>query len=186
MFHALGLIGRALTGSGVLWGVGGSVLLNRHGLADHPHDIDLLACLEHAEKAAALLAGMGETLPCEPSGTYATRFFRRFVIAGTGVDLLSGFRINHDCGRYEYVFDEDSLPEHGEIGGEAIPFAALEDWYVAYQLIPGKEHKARRIEEHLLRNGIGNPRLLERALWGCLPEPVRNRIEALLGGRLSP
>ncbi len=180
MFQTLSRIGKALTEAGVGWAVGASVLLNRYNLAENPNDLDLLVCVEGAEKAAGLLAAMGETIPCVQSATYATRFFRKFRIDGTDVDMMAGFAINHPEGRYEYVFDDVSVASLEEMECAPVPFAALEDWYVVYQLIPGKEYKAVRIEEYLLRCGIGHPYLLERALSGCLPDCVRMRIEALL------
>ena len=180
VLRALNRIAGALNESGVFWCVGASVLLHQYGLAENPHDIDLLVGLPDAERAAALLGAMGEVVPCGQSPTYSTVFFRRFRVDGCDVDLMAGFRVNHTNGCYEYIFDAASITSIKEIGGPSIPFAALEDWYVVYQLIPGKEHKALRIEEHFHRNGIENPRLLERALEGCLPEAVRQRISVLL------
>jgi len=197
MWQVLARIAGALNDSGVLWCVGASVLLHQYALAEHPHDIDLLVALPGAEKAAGILGAMGEDVPCGQSSTYSTEFFRRFRVDGCDVDLMAGFRVNHPSGSYEYAFDAASvaftrkigdLPAFDaasvasirEIDGVPIPFAALEDWYVVYQLIPGKEPKALRIEEHFLRNGIENPRLLERALVGCLPDAVRQRISILL------
>lgn len=198
MRRALGRIAGALNGSGVLWCVGASVLLHQYGLAEHPHDIDLLVALPDAERAAGILGAMGETVPCGQSLTYSTEFFRRFRVDGCDVDLMAGFRVNRPDGCYEYAFDAASVAftrqlsditipfsaasvaSTSEVGSMPIPFAALEDWYVVYQLIPGKEHKALRIEEYFLQKGIENPRLLEKALQGCLPEDVRRRISALL------
>jgi len=181
VFKTLSRIGKVLNDSGVLWGVGGSILLQTYGLVEHPNDIDILASIPDAEKAAALLGAMGEALPCGQSQTYATKFFRRFMIGETGVDLMAGFAIRHPAGQYSYVFDEASISSHREIEGVPIPFAALEDWFVAYQLMPGKEEKAGRIEGYLLHHGIGQPYLLKRALAGCLPEAARKRISALPG-----
>lgn len=217
MWQALRRIAGALNDSGVLWCVGASLLLHQYGLAENPHDIDLLVALPDAEKAAGLLGGMGEALPCGGATTYSTEFFRRFRVDGCDVDLMAGFRLNHASGSYEYPLDGASVAFRREVGsGQApsaihfvsfsredasaqmpftsdpnrsfraaedttIPFAALEDWYVVYQLIPGKEHKALRIEEYFQQNGIEHPRLLERALNGCLPDAVRQRISLILG-----
>lgn len=85
-----------------------------------------------------------------------------------------------EAGSMQVPFAAASVASTRDFRGVPIPFAALEDWYVVYQLIPGKEHKALRIEEHFLQNGIENPHLLKRALESCLPEAVRQRISALL------
>ena len=181
MWQALGQIARALNDSGVLWCVGASLLLHQVGLAENPHDIDLLVALPDAEKATDILGGMGEVLPCGGSTTYSTEFFRRFRVDGCDVDLMAGFRLNHASGSYEYPLGSASVAFRREVEGIPVPFAALEDWYVVYHLIPGKEHKALRIEEYFRHCGIEHPRLLERALEGCLPNSVRQRINALLG-----
>ena len=122
MLRILGRIAEALNDAGVLWCVGGSLLLNQYGLAEHPHDIDLLVALPDAEKAAALLGAMGETVPCELSPTYSTEFFREFRVDGCGVDLMAGFRLNHPSGFYEYAFDRSSVASVRRIGGIIAPF----------------------------------------------------------------
>lgn len=66
------------------------------------------------------------------------------------------------------------------VNGIKIPFTSLEDWYVIYQLIPNREAKVNMIEKHLLSNGIKNTFLLHRAMKGCLPIQVRNRIKSIL------
>lgn len=199
MWQALKRIAGALNESGVMWCVGASVLLHQYGLAENPHDIDLLVALPDAERAAARLGAMGDAVPCGQSPFYSTEFFKRFRVGGCDVDLMAGFRVNHPAGCYEYPFDGASVTftrdasdvpiplsavstsSTCDLCGVEVPFAALEDWYVVYQLIPGKEHKAHRIEEYLLQNRISHPRLLTRTLEGDLPEAVRQRISALVG-----
>ncbi len=185
MLDTLCAIGKALDGGGILWAVGASLLLAQYGLADDPRDIDILVSLRDAEKAEKLLAALGQTIPCEASGRYATKHFRRFCVCGTDVDMLSGFTVVHEEGCYEYPFDGLSVPDFRWINGTRIPLAALEDWYVVYQLIPEKAGKATRIEVHFLEEGVKNPRLLERALAQGLPEAVRGRVKALLRGGSS-
>jgi hypothetical protein len=178
MLVALARIAGVLNGAGLTWAVGASLMLNQYALADHPNDIDIIVRVEHAETAASLLGEMGERLPANQSSLFDTRFFRKFRVDGVGVDLMAGFRICHAEGTYEYAFDESSVSERRTINGETVPFAALEDWFVLYQLMPDKADKAARIEAHLLECGVRTV-YLERALSGCLPSAVRRRIEAL-------
>jgi hypothetical protein len=66
------------------------------------------------------------------------------------------------------------------VEGVTIPFSSLEDWYVVYQLMPGREPKVKLIEDHIRSSGIADEVLLERALSAELPADVRARIERLL------
>lgn len=180
MFNTLSNIGEKLNNSHILWGVGASILLNQFGLIDKPNDIDILVDIKDIDKADEVLKGMGEKKIWQQTNTYSTRFFYEYIINGFEVDVMSGLRINHNNGIFEYIFDSNSVSEIKNINGVNIPFTSLEDWYVLYQLIPNREPKVKIIENYLLSNGIKNPRLLERTLKGKLPLEVRCRIEKIL------
>jgi len=178
MLDVLARIAGELNESGITWAVGASMLLHQYALADHPNDIDIIVRAEHAEEASRVLRAMGEGLPAAQSPLFDTRLFRKFRIGGVGVDLMAGFRIRHPEGVYEYAFGDSSVSERRTIGGEVVAFAALEDWFVLYQLMPEKAEKAARIETYLLKHSVRVDHL-ERALSGCLPASVRRRTEAL-------
>lgn len=165
--------------AGILWAVGGSLLLNHHGLGSLANDIDLLVGLEDAEKAGMLLRALGTEKTGGPDATYGTLHFREYVIRGTEIDMMSGLRIHHSQGCYGYHFQSDSIAVRIEAGETQIPMMALEDWYVLYQLMPDRESKVKMIESRLLTEGISRPDLLERACRGCLPDSVRQRVENL-------
>lgn len=181
MFNTLSYIGEKLNASNIVWGVGASILLNGFGLVDKPRDIDLFVDLKDIQKADDILKVIGEKKTYEKSGTYSTKHFYEYTVKGFDVDVMAGFVINHSTGAFEYIFDNNSISEYRKINGVDIPFASLEDWYVLYQLIPGREAKVKIIEDYLLENGIKKPLLLERALEGNLPLEVRERTERLLG-----
>jgi hypothetical protein len=101
MQAAFGRIGRALNGADILWGVGASLMLRQYGLADDPHDIDLIVSACDAENADALLRGMGKAVECRPS--VCMRRNSQKVRDRRGVrGPDGGFRIVHENGRYEY------------------------------------------------------------------------------------
>ena len=181
MYETLTRIGRLLNEKKVLWGVGASVLLHQYGLVDSPKDIDLLAALEDVDAIDGILQGVGEKKDREKAGLYSTRVFREYVVGGVDIDVMAGFSIRHTDGVFAYVFDRKSITRFIEIKGVEIPFTSLEDWYVLYQLIPGRKRKVELIESHLRTNGIQHPFLLERALKGDLPGPVAERVRGMLG-----
>lgn len=177
---ALGQVAGALNAAGVCWALGGSLLLAHYGLADTPRDIDLLVAEADADRAEAALAALGPRTPWVPTAPYETRRFLEFRVAGAEVDLMAGLAIRHDGGLYRHPFDAASPEGSLTLGGCPIPLMALEDWFVLYQLIPGREAKAARIEAFLRNRGLGRRDLLTRALAQPLPEAVRQRCTRLL------
>lgn len=177
---ALGQVAGALNAAGVCWALGGSLLLAHYGLADTPRDIDLLVAEADADRAEAALAALGPRTPWVPTAPYETRRFLEFRVAGAEVDLMAGLAIRHDGGLYLHPFDAVSPEGSLTLGGCPIPLMALEDWFVLYQLIPGREAKAARIEAFLRARGLGRRDLLTRALAQPLPEAVRLRCLSLM------
>lgn len=180
MFDTLSYIGEKLNEEKVIWGVGASILLNHYDLIYKPNDIDILVDLKDIEKADRILKSIGEKKIRDNVDTYSTEYFYEYVINGFDVDVMSGLSINHNNGMFKYIFDYHSISEIKEVNGIDIPLAALEDWYVIYQLIPNRETKVNMIESYLLLNGIKRPDLLEKALRGNLPREVREKIERIL------
>ena len=181
MFNTLSYIGEKLNDNGIVWGVGASMLLNQFGLVDKPNDIDIFIDIKDISKADEILKSIGDKRQWEKTAAYSTKYFYEYVIEGIDVDAMAGFAVNHINGVFEYTFDQSSISEFKEINGVDIPFTALEDWYVIYQLIPNREGKVKIIEDYLLCNGVKKHNLLLRALEGNLPPEVRARVEKILG-----
>ena len=181
IFKTLSYIGEMLNDNGVVWAVGASILLHHYGLIEgNPNDIDILVDLKYIEKVDKILKSIGEKKIREKSGTYSTKYFYEYAVHGVDIDVMAGLSINYNNGIFEYNFDQASISEYKKINGVNIPLSSLEDWYVIYQLIPGREVKVNMIEKYLLSNGIKNPDLLQRALKGDLPLEVRDKIHGIL------
>ena len=145
MFNTLSYIGKNLNDANVVWGIGGSLLLNKFALIDKPNDIDIFISTDDIEKADEILRTIGEKKKWEKTSTYSTKYFYEYVINGFDVDVMSGFAINHNDGIFRYIFDNNSISELKMINDVNIPFTSLEDWYVIYQLIPNREAKVKMI-----------------------------------------
>jgi muramoyltetrapeptide carboxypeptidase LdcA involved in peptidoglycan recycling len=180
MEQVLSYLGKRLNESKILWGVGASLMLHQHGLADQPNDIDIFVSLDDVDKADEILQSMGRKKRREENGTYETKHFYEYVVDGVDVDLMVGLAISVEDGVFEYVFDHESITDVFKIDGVEIPFTSLEDWFVLYQVIPCREKKVQRIETYLMEQGIQNACLLNRALDRHLPAAVRERINKLL------
>lgn len=155
------------------FGIGGSLLLAHHGLPVIARDIDLVVALADAERAVLLLSEMGTVLEQDETSLYATEVFQEFIIEGIDLDLMSGLQVRHDEGVFVYPFDEQSIDSAG------LPFMALVDWYVIYQLIPGREQKVTMIEDVFMKQEVDRKRL-EQLRSLVLPQVVRNRIDQWL------
>ncbi|MCX6097296.1 MAG: hypothetical protein NTZ77_02245 [Caldiserica bacterium] len=187
LFDTLVEIARALNRAGVHWGVGASVLLYYRGLVEKPYDIDIMIDEADADMVAAILDGMGSETPGDSGRSlYSTSRFFEYVVDGTEVDIMAGLAIKHTEGTYVLPFDDRSVAMTRTENGVTIPFTSLEDWYVLYQLIPGREAKVKLIEEHLQSCGIADLPVLDRALARELPPHVRARIERLVASRSHP
>lgn len=180
IFDTLSYIATELNAQGVLWGIGASIVLYHYSLVDSPNDIDILVDIKDIQKADTILKNLGVKKTSEKTEAYSTRYFYEYVINTIDVDVMAGFMVNHSNGEYRYSFDHKSITNIKSINGVEVPLTSLEDWYVIYQLIPGRENKVKLIENYLLENGLENPTLLNRALSKKLPIEVRARIQNLL------
>ena len=171
--EVLAYIVKALQQEQIRFGIGGSLLLAHHGLPVTPRDIDLVVALEDAERAVQVLSEMGTVVEQDETSLYATQVFQEFIIEGIDVDLMSGLQIRHDEGIFVYPFAEQTINE------TELPFMSLVDWYVIYQLIPGREQKVAMIEHYLAEQEADRERLKQLRRLN-LPQVVRNRIDQWL------
>lgn len=161
--------------------MGASIVLNHYGLIDNPRDIDLFIALEDIDKACEILNSLGEKKPQKCSEIYSTEHFNQYTINDNNVDLMAGFKINHKEGIYEYKFGSNSIDSTMNLNGIQIPLTSLEDWYILYQLIPGRDEKVRLIEDYLLKKESIEEEIIEKTLDGNLPKEVRERVQGLKG-----
>jgi hypothetical protein len=180
LFQTLSYIGEKLNEENILWGVDASILLSHYNLVNSPNDIDILVALKDIHKADEILKSLGNKKTREANDSYSTEYFNEYVINGIDVDVMSGLTLNHEEGKYEQIFDEASIVDEMLVNDVKIPLTSLEDWYIIYQLIPGREYKVSLIENYLLQKGISNPILLQRALKCTLPSMVKERSENLI------
>jgi len=187
LFDTLVRIAHALNQAGVHWGIGASVLLYYYGLVDAPHDIDIVISEADADVVASILGGLGREAPGDPARSlYSTSRFLEYIVDGTDVDVMAGFAIRHQSGTYVFPFDDRSVTMRKSVEGVTIPFSSLEDWYVLYQLMPGREAKVKLIEDYIRNHGIAAEVLLERALAAELPTHVRARVDELVASCKHP
>lgn len=179
---ALAKAARALNQAGIVWGVGASAMLYLLGVAEEFNDFDLLIATEQSDAARAVFERLGaRALPAAPpSGAYDTEVFLEYRLDGVDFDLLCGFAIRRKEAVYRYPFGRDRIAEWVSVAGERAPLCPLEDWFVLYQLMPGRQKRATLIGRYLK----ANPRedscaWLNRWLANRLPGDVRERVMTL-------
>ncbi|MEA4912655.1 MAG: hypothetical protein VB092_08620 [Oscillospiraceae bacterium] len=177
---ALAVIARALNEADVTWSVGASLLLWRRGLVEDFHDIDLLVDEQDIASARAALDRVGILTNEQRSAPFTTEYFYEYTVRDTEVDVMARFGVAVDGRRFDFAFDARHIACFEDIGGARVPFGRLEDWYILYQLIPGREIKVRLIEDALTRPGALDRAALLCAVGDPLPDPIRLRAQALL------
>ncbi|MFD2042930.1 nucleotidyltransferase domain-containing protein [Ornithinibacillus salinisoli] len=180
MLETLSIIGEKVNKMNISWGVGGSLLLSFHKLIDKPNDIDILVDEKNVDPFNSILSQIGKTKEAIHSDPFKTVYFSKYSIDSVDIDLMGGFAIQHNEGMYKLSFNEESVVAHKTINGVEIPLCSLEDWYILYWLIPGKQEKAILIENYLMDVGVTYPRFLEAALKQPLPYEVKERVKKLL------
>ncbi|MCU9613212.1 hypothetical protein OEV98_06560 [Caldibacillus lycopersici] len=180
MLNTLSTIANNLNNKQITWALGGSLLLKFHQLVEAPNDIDILIEENHAHTINKILSTLGTTKEAIHTPPFRTKQFLKFQIQATSVDVMGGFAIEHQEGIFQLPFTEASIVEHRTINGIEIPLSALEDWWILYSLMPGKQEKANLLENHLRENGVKHKSILEKALKQSLPTELKNKVLSLL------
>lgn len=176
----LSALAAKLNALNIVWAAGASSVLYEHGLVGVVNDLDVLVQMEDVQRLDQYLAPFAVGAPEKEHPKYKTAFFREYRMNNVDIDVIAGFAIAHDAGIYHYRFDREAIDRVAVLNGVGVPIAAIEDWYVLYQLMEGKETKVDLIEDHFQANGIEAPYRLVAALEQPLPEVVRKRILKLL------
>lgn len=172
-------IAKILNDINLQWAIGASLMLQSLNLVDEVRDIDILVVEKDIDSAIAAIETIAVPIPFAHRGEYLTRSFNSFKVDGIGLDVMSGFRIKHNKGVYEFPMNKMAIVRTECIKGVDIPFTSVEDWYVAYMLMSGREAKVRLIEAYFKKEGICHPEILNNALKQKLPTEIRNNIKKL-------
>jgi len=178
MERTLTEIARHLNERGIVWGIGGSLVLKHHGIVKSARDIDILVTLEGLEAADEELSSLGHKQTKMTSPLFQTTYFYEYVINGIEVDLMCDFKIVRDP-LYTYPFDAESVVSADFIDDVRIPYTSLEDWYILYQLMNRNDDKTLAIRQYLQTNGITHPNQWDRMLK-TVPDPLKSQIIASL------
>jgi hypothetical protein len=165
--------------SNIKYAVAFSFVLKHYGLTDKVNDIDIIidpADLSAAKKIMERIAKpSNEIIISDQFDSYLIQY----KISKIKIELMSDIKIKFGRGTYRMIFDEKSIQKRINIEGVTVPLLALEELYVMYLLLKGKEEKADRIETHFKQKGLKDKDLLMRAISQELPLTVVNRAYVL-------
>lgn len=162
------------------WAVGASMVLNHYEIVDQVNDIDIVISCNDVKMADQILSSLGKKQETHEITTYNNEYFGNFIVDGVEIDMMSGLLINNHGCHYLYPFDKSSVVDYKDIDGYQVPMTSLEEWYILYQMIPGRHVKVKLLEDYLKKEGVINRRLLERALDADLPDHTKKNIKVLL------
>ena len=128
----------------LIWAVGGSLLLYLKGYTDHFNDIDIMVAETDAEKMEGMLKSMGSIQPTV-KGSFETRYYRKFIVDSTEVDMVGGFAIVNSGHVYNCDLEKSQIAQYIELYEQRIPLHSIELWRKYYALM-GRDDKAAMID----------------------------------------
>ncbi|EOR25539.1 hypothetical protein A500_09825 [Clostridium sartagoforme AAU1] len=166
---------------GCNWGIGGSVLLNYHGLIEKPNDIDILINSKDSEKVVEFMERIGSKVELSSKEPFKTESFFGYKVDGVMVEFMGNFKINLRGNKiYEFILDDKSIVDTLLLENSKINFTSLEDWFVAYIAMDDPKKRTPLIKEYFKINGLKHKDLLQRNLKRNLSEDINISIKEIL------
>lgn len=177
----LSKIADGLNRVGCNFGIGGSVLLNFHGLVEKPNDIDILINSKDAEKVKAFMNTIGDPIELCSKEPFRTESFFGYNVDGVIVEFMGNFKISLENNKmYEFILDEKAIVDNLVIGNSNIKFTSLEDWFVAYLVMNDPKKRVPLIKKYFKEKGIKHRELLKRNLDKNVSDHINEAIKEVL------
>lgn len=164
----------------IFWAIGASKLLSYYNITETVNDLDIIVDYEDIDKAIEVLNKIGKSIYIPIKKEYLTDNFNKFMIGSTEIDVMSNFKIKYDDKIYKFIFDKNYPLKFIKSMGVLIPLCNLEDWYIAYMLMDGREEKVSMIENYFIEQGKLDVLLFKNFLDQTLPESIINHIDFTL------
>lgn len=179
----LNILGRRFNEVGIHWAVGGSCLLKVYGIVDQVGDIDLLFAYQDITQVLLIMDEICYRKEIPIKSEYETAAFYVYECDQISIDIMANFRIKHEDGVYEFIFDDQSIVYREELYGVEIPYTSLEDWLVAYDVMINRESKVKMIKDYFISHPAVHRTLLERNREQEIPAHTKQLINEILGER---
>ena len=163
----------------IKYAVAFSFVLKHYGLTDKVNDLDIIVDAGDLDKAKKIMDKIAIPSNDIVLSEQLESYLIQYKINKTKIELMSDVKIKFGRGTYRMIFDEKSIQKRINIEGVTVPLLALEELYVMYLLLKGKEDKADKIETHFKQKGLKDKDLLMRSISQELPLTVVNRAYVL-------
>ncbi|MGL4337010.1 MAG: hypothetical protein ACRCST_08935 [Turicibacter sp.] len=162
------------------WGIGGSVLLNYFKIIEKPNDIDVLINPDDYYIVKEFMDSIGTPLVLQSKAPFKTERFFGYLVDGTVIEFLGGFKIELENGQiYEFILDESAIFNYITVDHIHLNMTSLEDWFVAYHVMNDPKNRIPLLKDYFEDNGIEHPQLLKRNLSQPLPASIKEDMISL-------
>lgn len=163
----------------IAYGLGGSSMLYFHQLVLEPRDLDVVVAVSDFQHLVDVFEKLGTVIYEEDSGDYRTEKFATIKFKSIEVDVMAGFKVEHDKGVFEFIFDPKKLHK-GKLKDLTVYLTKLEDWLVAYSVFNDPKNRVPLIREALIRQGKWDKERLNLYKKGNIPKRVEDLIDEML------
>ena len=125
--------------SNIVWGLGGSALLDVYGLNVKVNDLDILVESKDFDKAVEILDQIGDEKHKPSNPNFRTAHFKTYQIENCAVDVMSGICVKHHETWFDFIFTAHHIVSKANIDALEIPLMSLKDWYRIYQALDRKD-----------------------------------------------
>lgn len=169
-----------LNSNSIVWGVGGSYLLQLYDLYSEPNDLDLWVQPSDMPRIRKIFCDYHEIIThiCLPKELHFKMLYQ-----STEVDFVACFITKPNQHRFEFQIKPSNIRTIQLGENLTIPCTFLEDWYIIYRLL-GRNDKAELIWSFFSKKKIEIDRMaLEQAITSQknnLPKYLRRDIPKLV------
>ena len=142
-------LSKILNNNNIIWGIGGSTLLEYYGLYCDPNDLDLWIRPNDIDKAKNLFKDFQKI---KTNIYLPEKYHFKIQFFDIEVDFVACFMIKPNQYKFTFNISPNNLRYIHEDGAK-IPITYLEDWYIIYKLLK-REDKAKIIEKYFNNQAI--------------------------------
>lgn len=148
-YNTIYKLSKILNDANLTWGIGGSALLEYHGLYSNPNDLDIWIAPDDIPIAKDLFRNFEHI---KTNIYLPDKYHFKIQYFDIEVDFVACFMIKPNQHEFTFNISPENL-KYIKKDGINIPITFLEDWYIIYKLLK-REDKAKIIEKYFLDNSI--------------------------------